>query len=407
MNRPIVVPRHLLSVLRFLVAFYRAYLQFRKRCVCALRRFHHVVYTGIDNLAEANMFDIASGFQFANFIAPGLARAEVRSVAQGALRVLVLGALAALPVAVAAQSGGAYPARTVRMIVPFPPGGAPDVIARHLAPRLTEALGESFIVENRAGAGGNLGVDAVIKSVPDGYTVLVGNVSTNAINESLFASVMSIRPSRDLTGVTMLVEIPHVLAVTPSFPARSVAELVALAKKSPGKINYASAGPGGYPHLDTLRLQKAAAVEMTHVAYKGAGPIMQALITGEIQMAFLNLASGLPQIKAGKLRAIATVTAARLAELPELPTMAEQGYAGIGTNAWQAMFLPVATPAPIVDRLFKTVTGLLSRPEMKDMLAKQMLVVSLSKSPKELTDFVHAETQKWAAVVQENNVRVE
>ncbi len=345
------------------------------------------------------MIQFASGFQAGNVIAPGLARILAQVVAAGALAVL--------PVTASAQPADAYPARTVRMLVPFTPGGAPDLIARHLAPRLSEALGQSFVVENRAGAGGNLGVEAVIKSVPDGYTVLVGNVSTNAINESLFAAVMSIRPSRDLAGVTLLVEIPHVLAVTPSFPARSVAELVALAKKSPGKLNYASAGPGGYPHLDTLRLQKAAGIEMTHVAYKGAAPIMQALITGEVQMAFLNLASGLPQLKADKLRAIATVTSTRLAEMPDLATMGEQGYAGIGTNAWQGMFVPAATPAPVVDKLFRSVSGVLSRPEMRDMLAKQMLHVNLSKSPKEFTDFVRAETEKWAAVVQENNVKVE
>jgi tripartite-type tricarboxylate transporter receptor subunit TctC len=345
------------------------------------------------------MFSSAHGLHAGDFISPAYARRVAWMSAAAAL--------AAIPLAAGAQTADSYPSRVVRMIVPFAPGGAPDIIARHLSTRLTDMLGQSFVVENRAGANGNIGVEAVIKAAPDGYMLLVGNVSTNAINEGLYADIVPIRPSRDLAGITELVEIPHILAVTPSFPVKSLADLIALAKKSPGKINYASAGTGGYPHLDMLRLQKAAGIQMTHISYKGAAPIMQALMTGEVQVTFLNLATGLEQVKAGKIRAIAAVPATRIAELPGLPTMAEQGYAGIGTNAWQGMFAPIAIPAPIVDRIFKAVVAVLSKTEMKEMLAKQMMNVALSKSPQEFTDFVRAETQKWALVVRENNVKIE
>ena len=214
-------------------------------------------------------------------------------------------------------------------------------------------------------------LEAAAKAAPDGYTLLVGNVSTNAINESMFAGQLSIRPSRDLVAITKLVEIPHIVVVNAAFPANNIAELVALAKKEPGKINYTSAGMGSYPHLDMERFMKASGTQITHVPYKGgAGQAIPAMVAGEVQLAFFNMASLLPHIKSGRLKALAAIPAQRLPELPYVQTLAEQGYPGIGTNAWQGIFAPAATPKPVVDKLYASVSAVLtaggetgSRPE--------------------------------------------
>ncbi len=284
-----------------------------------------------------------------------------------------------------------YPSRPVKIIVPYAPGGSTDIIGRIVAQRLSESLGQSFLVDNRPGASGNLALEAVAKASPDGYTLLVGNVSTNAINENTFAQQLSIKPSRDLVGVAKLIEIPHLVVAAPNFPPSSIAELVAEAKRNPGKINYASAGLGSYPHLDMEKLKQAARIEMTHVPYKGgAGQMIPSILAGETQVAFLNFASTLPHIRAGRMKALATAMPSRLAELPEVPTLAELGYPGIGTNAWQGMFAPAA----------------LSRPEIKETLAKQMLTVTLAP-PQEFTEFVRKETQGWGEFLREAKIKIE
>lgn len=332
--------------------------------------------------------------------APCAARFVVGAAVSAAL------AFSALPAA--AQGADQYPNRPVKMLVPYSPGGATDIIARHVANKLNEVTGQSFVVDNRPGASGNIALDAAAKAAPDGYTLFVGNVSTNTINENLFAQQMQSRPSRDLVGVTKLVEIPHVLAVSPAFPANTVADVIALAKKSPGKYNYASAGLGSYPHLDMMKFLKVTGTDMTHVPYKGgAGQMVPSLITNETQAAFINLGSTIEHIKAGKIRPVATTASARLPELPNLPTMAEQGYAGIGTNAWQGLFAPVATPKPIVDKLYGMVAAILSKPEMKDMLARQMLTVMLSKSSQDFTELVQKETKDWGDFIRDNKIKID
>jgi tripartite-type tricarboxylate transporter receptor subunit TctC len=294
------------------------------------------------------------------------------------------------------------------MLIPYAPGGATDIVARDISSKLQEMLGQPFVVDNRPGASGNIAVEAAARAAPDGYTLLVGNVSTNAINESTFAEVMQARPSRDLVGISRLVEIPHVLVATPSFTPNTVAEMVEWARRNPGRLNYASAGIGTYPQLDMLRLLKAAGIEATHVPYKGgAAQELPALLSGEVQVAFINLASTIEQIRAGRLKALATTMPIRLPDLPNVPTMAEQGYPGIGTNAWQGLFAPAATPKPIVDKLYAAVVAILSRPEMKEMLARQMMTVALSASPQEFTERVRAETQAWSEVVRDNRVKIE
>jgi tripartite-type tricarboxylate transporter receptor subunit TctC len=314
---------------------------------------------------------------------------------------------AAQPLPAPAQSDG-YPNHPVKLLVPYAPGGATDIIARQLGAKLEESLGQPFVVDNRAGASGNIALETAAKAAADGYTLLVGNVSTNAINESTFAGVMQTKPSRDLVGISKLVEIPHVLVAATSFPPNTVAEVIEWAKKNPGKVNYASAGVGTYPHLDMLRFAKAAGIELTHIPYKGgAGQMLPALMSGEVQLSFINLASTIEQIRAGKIKAIATTMPTRLAELPNVPTMAEQGFPGIGTNAWQGLFAPAATPKPILDKLQAAVAAALSTPEMKEKLARQMMTVALSQSSPAFTEEVRNETQAWAQVVAEHKIKID
>ncbi len=307
-----------------------------------------------------------------------------------------------------AQAQDAYPSKPVRILVPYAPGGATDIIARVVAAKLTESLGQGFLVENRTGANGNLALEAAAKAAPDGYTLLVGNVSTNAINETIYAGQLSIHPSRDLAAVTKLVEIPHIVVANAAFPPNSIAELVALAKKEPSRINFASVGMGSYPHLDMERFMTAAGIELTHVPYKGgAGQAIPAMIASEVQVAFFNMASLLPHIRSGRLKALAAVPASRLPELPNVPTLTEQGYPGIGTNAWQGLFAPVATPKPILDKLHNSVREVLTRPEQKEALARQMMSVEVSNSPQEFADLVRRETQAWGDFLRGARIKID
>ena len=231
-------------------------------------------------------------------------------------------------------------------------------------------------------------------------------MSTNAINENIYAATLSIKPSRDLAGIAKLVEIPHIVVAPASLPASNIAELVALAKKEPGKLNYASVGIGSYPHLDMERFMKAAGIQLTHVPYKGgAGQAIPAMIAGEVQVAFFNMASLLPHIKSGRLKPLAAVPAQRLPELPNVPTLAEQGYPGIGTNAWQGLFAPAATPRAIIDKLYAAVARALG--QEKDSLATKMLTVALSPSPDEFNALVRRETQAWGEFVREAKIKIE
>jgi tripartite-type tricarboxylate transporter receptor subunit TctC len=320
----------------------------------------------------------------------------------------ILGWLFCVLVAAPAFAQEPYPSKPVKILVPYGPGGATDIIARIVAARLTESLGQSFVVENRPGANGNIALEATAKAAPDGYTLLVGNVSTNTINESVYAGQLTVRPSRDLVAVTKLVEIPHIVVASAALPAKNIAELIALAKKEPGKLNFASVGLGSYPHLDMERFMKASGIEMTHVPYKGgAGQAIPAMVAGEVQVAFFNMASLLPHIRSGRLKALAAVPAQRLPELPDVPTLAEQGFPGIGTNAWQGLFAPAATPRPVVDKLYASVAAVLNKSDQKEGLARQMMAVEVSKSPQEFTDQVRRETQAWGDFVREAKIKVE
>jgi tripartite-type tricarboxylate transporter receptor subunit TctC len=326
------------------------------------------------------------------------------------LKLLVAALLtAALPAAAAdAQKSNAFPQRPVRLLVPYAAGGATDIIARQLAAKLNETWGVGVVVDNRAGASGNIALEVVAKAAPDGYTLMVGNVSTNAINETTFAKTLSIKPSRDLTGVTNLIELPHVYAVPPSLPVANLKELVEYARKTGGKLNYGSAGLGTYPHLDVARFIKAANIEMTHVPYKSGGAGMLTGILGnEVQLVMINLASSISQIRAGRMKALATTWPTRRAELPDVPTMAESGYAGFGTNAWNGLFAPAKLPQPVLMQIHATVLKTMESQEMKDTLAKSLMSVVTNKSPAEYQSFIQDEVKKWSRVVVDNDIKVE
>jgi tripartite-type tricarboxylate transporter receptor subunit TctC len=307
-----------------------------------------------------------------------------------------------------AQSAEHFPIRPVRVIVPYAPGGPTDITARPLATKLSEVWGQQVIVDNRAGASGNIALELVAKAAPDGYTLLIGNVSTNAINETTFAKTSPIKPSRDLTGVTNLTEVPHLWIVNPTVPVSSLKDLVQYAKKSETRMNYGSAGVGAYSHLDPARFLKFAGIEMTHVPYKGgAGQMIPAIIGNEVQFMFVNMATSIQNIRAGRIKALATSWPTRRPELPDVPTVAEAGFPGFGTNAWNGLFAPARIPTARLNSIYATVVKAAEEPETKEAFGKQFMSVVVNTSPAEFQEFVLQEVKKWGKVVIDNNIIVE
>jgi tripartite-type tricarboxylate transporter receptor subunit TctC len=295
------------------------------------------------------------------------------------------------------------PNKPVRVVVPFAPGGASDNIARLIATPLSEELGASVVIDNRAGAAGNIGMEFAAKSPADGYTVLLGNISTNAINQWTYADQLKIAPLRDLVPVTMVATVPSVLVSSAKFPANSVKELVEYVRKNPGRINHTSAGAGSYAMLDMLQLEKTGGLQMTHVPYKGgAGQFINGLVAGEVDLAFTNVSSVSELVKAGRLKALAVTSQARLPDLPNVPTMAEAGYPGVGTDAWQGFFVPADTPANVVARLHEAVGKVLRTPAVRDVLVKRSIVPAPSQSPAEFAKFVASDTARWGQIVKDH-----
>ena len=299
-----------------------------------------------------------------------------------------------------------FPVRPVRILIPYAPGGATDNTARLLSNKLTEMWGQQIIIDNRPGGSGIIAMDLAVNATPDGYTLFVGNVSTNAINETALAKTMRYKPSKALTGVTNLIELPHFFLVNPTVPVSTIKELFAYAKTH--KIAYASSGVASYPHLDVARLLRAGGVTGTHVPYKGgAGQMIPAIISNEVQLMELNMGSILPHIRSGKVKPLATTWPTRLKELPNVPTMAESGYPGIGTNAWNGLFAPAKISKPMLNRIFNDVVKAMEAPDMKVALEKQYMSVVVNKSPAEFQKFVENDVKKWAKVLQENDIKIE
>lgn len=301
--------------------------------------------------------------------------------------------------------GQSWPARPVRIVVPFPPGGSTDLLARRLAERLTPAFGQTVLVENRPGAGGTTGADQVSKSPPDGHTLLMGVTGSNAIAASLFPN-LPYDPVRGFAPVSRLVSAPLLLAVGPGLGARDVAGYVAAARAAPGGITYATPGNGTSMHLTGVMFGLAAGVALQHVPYRGSAQALTDLVAGQVASSFADLLVALPQLRSGAIRALAVTSAARHPLLPEVPTMREAGFEGFEALSWQGLFAPAGTPAPILDRLHAEVARAMAAPEIREGFAAQGFLVE-STAPADFAAFVAAEVTKWAGVVRAGNVRAD
>ena len=321
-----------------------------------------------------------------------------------AMLALVGTALLALPAIANAQTP-AYPTKPIRLVVPFPAGGATDILAREVAKHLTETWGQSVVVDNRPGAGGNIGSELVAKAAPDGYTLEMGTVGTHAINASLY-SKMPYDHVKDFVPVILVAGVPNVLVVNPSVPVNSVQELIAYAKANPGKLNFASSGSGTSIHLSGELFKVMAGVQMTHVPYKGSAPALQDLLGGQVQLMFDNLPPSLPQIKAGKLRALAVTSATRAPALPDIPTIAESGLPGFEASSWFGVLAPAGTSPAIVAKLNAEIAKWLASPEAKEKLAAVGANIA-GGTPEDFARHIQAETAKWAKVVKESGAKVD
>lgn len=316
--------------------------------------------------------------------------------------VLLLAALCSAPAA--AQSAVHYPDRPIRLILPASAGGPVDVIARTVGAGLAEALGQQIVMDNRAGAGGIIGAEIVVHANPDGYTLMFSHSGPLAIEPALH-SKLSYRPLKDFAPVSLVAASPYVLIVVPATPARTVKELIALARSRPGKFHFASGGLGTGLHMSGELFNLAAGLKIVHVPYKGAGPGMAALLSGEVDMMFNGISAALPQVKAGRLRAIAISSAQRSPLLPDLPTVSESGLK-YDTSGWYGLVAPAGTPKPVTARLQASLRKSLNTPEMKERLAAQG-IDGIASTPEQLTQQLRAELVKWDAVVKAAGLRVD
>jgi tripartite-type tricarboxylate transporter receptor subunit TctC len=299
----------------------------------------------------------------------------------------------------------AFPDRPVRVIVPFSPGGATDVVARSLAARLGQMWGQTVVVENKAGAGGNIGADLVAKAPADGYTILLASPAEIVINPHLYPR-MPYDAAKDLAPVTKIAAAPLVLVVHPSVPARNLAELVHYIKAQPGGVSYASSGTGGPQHLAGEQFRLLTGTNLIHVPYKGGAPAVNDLLAGQVPMFFAGLPPALPHVKTGKLRALAVTTPVRWQALPELPTVAESGLAGFNIENWQGIFVPAGTPAEIIARLARDIATVAAEKEFSERLIS-LGAAPETMSPADFAAFVRAENLKYGKLVKESGAKVE
>ena len=298
-----------------------------------------------------------------------------------------------------------YPSRPVKLVVPFPPGGPLDIIGRAIAQKLTEAWGQSVVVDNRPGAGGNIGADLVAKSAPDGYTVVMGALSTHAVNPSLYAK-MPYDAVKDFAPITLVAITPNVLVVNASLPVNSAKEFVAYAKANTGKLAFGSGSNGSAGHLAGELFKVETATDIIHVPYKGGAPATQALLAGDTQFMFDNLANAMPQVKAGRLKTLAVTTAERSKLAPELPTMAEAGLPGFDISTWFGLLAPAGTPQPIIAKWNAEVTNILNSPEMRERFTSQGAEPAPT-TPAEFAAFIRSELSKYARIVKISGAKVD
>jgi len=314
----------------------------------------------------------------------------------------VVAALSLTSIAARAED---YPSRSVRVVVPFAAGGPTDVVGRIIATKMSELLGQQFVVENKGGAGGNLGADAVAKSAPDGYTLLVATVSTHAINPGLYTKI-PYDPIRDFAAVAQVGVTPTLLSVNPSLPVKDVQGLIALIKANPGKYTYGSSGVGSILHLCGEEFKAMAGLTMTHVPYRGSAPMMTDLMGGQISMAFDATPTAMPQARAGTIRALGAGMAERMRAMPELPTLQEQGLKGFECYTWNAIVAPAGTPQPIIDKLAAAVAKALDDPAVFKSLQDAGVDPTPGRGPKETADFIKAELAKWAPIIKASGAQV-
>jgi tripartite-type tricarboxylate transporter receptor subunit TctC len=318
---------------------------------------------------------------------------------------LMIAALA-LTVSGTAFAQDKYPSKPVKIIVPYAPGGGTDITARLFGDHMKNILGQQFVVENKSGAFGMLAIEEMARSKPDGYTLMIGNVSTNAITPVLFKNKLKIDYEKDVMSVARFNIYPSFLiATTTNFDVKDVNDLVAQAKKNPGKVRYTSAGVGSFPHYDMEIFSRRAGVEMVHIPNKtGAAGMLNDLVVGDAQVAIINSASSAAMIKAGKLKPLAVVAEQRLAGYPDVPTMAEAGFKGVGTLHWQSMLAPAATPKPVIDTLFKAIVEASKDPALKEGFDKQMVSIKVSESPEEAKTWLKGELDAWRKITSEVKV---
>ncbi|WP_286939450.1 Bug family tripartite tricarboxylate transporter substrate binding protein [Achromobacter sp. UBA4530] len=316
-------------------------------------------------------------------------------------------AAAAIVAATPAVAADAYPtARPVTLVVPFPPGGPTDALARRLAEKLREPLKQNVIVENRSGAGGNIGSEYVASAKPDGYTILFGTSGPLAINVSLYKK-QNYNPETSFAPIIRIGHLPNILVVNPSVPANNMQELIAYAQKNPDKLSYASSGNGASSHLAGILFNRMAGTKIMHIPYKGTGPALNDLLGGQVSMSFTDILTALPYIKAGKLRAIGLASAQRSDALPELPTLSEQGLKGYDVSVFFGIVAPKDTPADVVNTLNQAFKTALSDPAIEQTLRMQGIVEAQDKTPQGLSTFITTEVPKWRELIQSANVSID
>jgi len=322
------------------------------------------------------------------------------------MRMLVLAAasLAALAVVpVGAQAP--YPDHAVRILVPFPPGGPADALARIAADEMTQAFGQPVVVENKPGAGGNIGMEQGAKAPPDGYTLTLAPTGNLTVSPHLYAK-LPYDPAKDYAPITVIAAVPNILVVNPRVPARSLAELIALAKARPGTLNYASPGNGSGPHLAGELFKRMAGIDIVHVPYNGVGPAMTAVLAGDVQLFFAQSSAALQQIKAGKVIALGVASPKRIAAAPDIPTIAESGLPGFDVVSWYALVAPAGTPPAIVAKVQTTVATALAKPDVKEKLAG-LGAEPVGNTPAEFAAMQRAESARWQKLAREANIHAD
>ena len=319
-----------------------------------------------------------------------------RSIAQAALILCFSGSVHA-----------AYPDKPIKLIVPYPPGGATDVIGRILAKNLGESLGQQVLVENRSGAGGNIGAEAVAKATPDGYTLLMGAVTSHSTMATLEKGKLRYDILKDFTPVMIVGSVPLVVVVNPNVPVRTLKGLVDYAKANPDKLNYASSGAGAPQRMGAEIFQKEAGIKITHVPYKGSGPAMTDLVAGQVNMMVETVPAALPFITSGQLRPLAVTTAKRISMLPDVPTTAESGMPTLEVSSTFGVLAPVGTPMPIIDKLNSAIAKLLLNPEVKEAFLKQGVYAVAPTKPKQSSELLANEVKRWEKVIKEADIKAE